>query len=78
MLNKPKIPPKLGQLLAKGERGEKATILLTDGRKVTCQVEMLTYANKSDSDDSDMMVASIRYDDGSGELLAEEDINKVF
>lgn len=78
MSNRPQIPPKLGQLLAKGEKKENVTILLSDGRKVTCRFEMLTFANKSDDDDSDIMVASVRYDNGSGELLAEEDINKIF
>lgn len=78
MSNRPQIPPKLGQLLAKGKKKENVTILLSDGRKVTCRFEMLTFANKSDDDDSDIMVASVRYDNGSGELLAEEDINKIF
>lgn len=77
MAYKPQIPPKLRQLHARGEAGEDVTLLLADGRRVTCRFEMLTYANKSDDDDSDIMVASVRYDYGGGELLAEEDIEKV-
>ena len=37
----------------------------------------LRYANKSDTDDTDVMVARIKYGDGNGELLAEEDIKEV-
>ena len=72
-----KISPNLKKIFEKGERGEKLTLLLTDGRRIECRFEMLTYANKSVTDDTDVMVARIKYGDGSGELLAEEDIKEI-
>lgn len=51
--------------------------MLTDGRHIKCKFEMLTYANKSDTDDTDIMVARVIYEDGIGELLAEENIKEV-
>lgn len=72
-----KISPNLKKIFEKGERGEVLTLLLADGRRVKCRLEMLTYANKSDTDDTDVMVARIKYGDGNGELLAEEDIKEV-
>lgn len=72
-----KISPNLKKIFEKGERGEVLTLLLADGRRVKCRLEMLTYANKSDTDDTDVMVVRIKYGDGNGELLAEEDIKEV-
>lgn len=72
-----KLQPKLWSLLKKGEDGKEISLLLSDGRKVKCRFEMLTYANKSDDDDTDIMVALVRYGHGGGELLAEEDIEEV-
>lgn len=72
-----KIPPKLKRAFEKGEAGQELLLLLTDGRRVKCKFEMLTYANQSDDDDTDVMVALVRYDSGDGELLAEEDIKEV-
>ena len=51
-----KISPNLKKIFEKGERGEVLTLLLADGRRVKCRFEMLTYANKSDTDDTDVMV----------------------
>lgn len=76
MACKPKISPKLKELSRRGENGKKVQMLLTDGRKVTVQFEMLTYANKSDDDDTDVLVASVIHDNQFAELLAEEDIEK--
>ncbi len=73
----PKISPNLKKLLEKGE-GSNVLIKLFDGRKVSCKFDMLTYANKSDDDDSDVMVASVRYSEEYGELLTEEDILEVY
>lgn len=74
---KPQIPPKLYELSQKGKDGKEIRLRLSDSRKITCFFEMLTYANKSDDDDTDIMVALVRYKGGDGELLAEEDIKEV-
>ncbi len=75
---KPQISPKLYELWTKGEKEERVKLLLSDGRRVTCKFDCLTYANTSDDDDdTDIMVASVDYNDKYGELLAEEDIEKV-
>lgn len=74
---KPNITPKLKAVLEKGEGGEFFDMILKDGRKVTCKLDCLTYANKSDDDDTDVMVASVDYRGGDGELFAEEDIKEV-
>lgn len=74
---KPQISPKLRELWTKGEKEEWVKLLLSDGRRVTCRFDCLTYANTSDDDDTDIMVASVDYNDEYGELLAEEDIEKV-
>ncbi len=72
-----KISPNLKRMFEKGSKGEKLVLSLADGRRMECEFEMLTYANKSDDDDTDVMVALVRHKDGSGELLAEEDIKEV-
>ncbi len=72
-----KIPPKLKMIFEKGEKGKELSLILSDGRRVKCKFEMLTYANRSDDDDTDIMVALVRYKGGDGELLAEEDIKEV-
>lgn len=77
MRYKAMITPKLRQIFEKGEKGEAFDLILKDGRRVTCKLDCLTYANKSDDDDSDIMVASVDYLGGGGELFAEEDIEKV-
>ena len=41
------------------------------------KTKMEPNANQSDDDDTDVMVALVRYDSGDGELLAEEDIKEV-
>lgn len=74
---KPNITPKLKTVLEKGEGGGFFDMVLKDGRKVTCKLDCLTYANKSDDDDTDVMVASVDYRGGGGELFAEEDIKEV-
>ncbi len=73
----PKISPNLKKLLEKGE-GNNVSMKLSDGRKVSCRFEMLTYANKSDDDDTDVMVALVKYTKNYGELLREEDILEVY
>lgn len=77
MIQKPKISRRLAELLEKGRNGQTVKMLLCDGRKVSCKFEMLTYANVSDDDDADVMVASVKYDSGCGELLTEEDIKEI-
>lgn len=77
MIYKPQIPPKLLSLSKKGADGKEIKMILLDGREVSCKFEMLTYANASDDDDSDVMVASVKYDEGYSELLAEEDIKEI-
>ncbi|MBS6644536.1 MAG: hypothetical protein KH366_13235 [Clostridiaceae bacterium] len=74
---KPQIPPKLYELSQKGKDGKEVKLQLSDGRKISCRFEMLTYANTSDEDDTDIMVALVKYKNG-GELLAEEDIKQIF
>lgn len=78
MMYKAIITEKLLALSQKGSDGREVRLRLTDGRKVSCRFEMLTYANVSDDDDSDVMVAGVRYADDFRELLAEEDIVEVF
>jgi len=73
----PKITPRLKEILKKGEGGDFFDLILKDGRRVTCKLDCLTYANKSDDDDTDIMVASVDYPKGGGELFAEEDIKEV-
>lgn len=77
MSYKPNITPRLRKILEKGEDGEFFDMVLKDGRRVTCNLDCLTYANKSDDDDRDIMVASVNYCGGGGELFAEEDIAEV-
>lgn len=74
---KPQISPKLYELSQKGKDGKEVKLQLSDGRKISCCFEMLTYANTSDEDDTDIMVALVKYKNG-GELLAEEDIKQIF
>lgn len=78
MAYKAKITPKLLALSQKGIDGKEVGLLLADGKKVFCKFEMLTYANISNDDDTDVMVACVKYGDGFRELLAEEDIKEVF
>lgn len=77
MAIQPKIPPKLNELLVRGENKKSVDLLLTDGRKISCKFDCLTYMNTSDEDDTDVMVASVQYDYGGGELLAEDDIEMI-
>lgn len=77
MSYEPKITPKLKEILKKGENGNFFDLILKDGRRITCKLDCLTYANKSDDDDTDVMVASVDYPEGGGELFAEEDIEDV-
>lgn len=74
---KANITPRLREILEKGENGEFFDMILKDGRRVTCKLDCLTYTNKSDDDDTDIMVASVDYRGGGGELFAEEDIKEV-
>ena len=76
MAYRPNISPKLLELTKRGENGKKEQMLLADGSKVTAKFEMLTYANKSDDDDTDVLVASVKYNDHFSEILAEEDIKE--
>lgn len=61
MKYKAKISPKLLELSRRGAGGKKVKLLLADGREMCCRFEMLTYANKFDDDDSDVMVAYVKY-----------------
>lgn len=76
MAYKANISPKLRELSQRGEKGKEVKMLLADGRKVSARFEMLTYANKSDDDDTDILVASVKYNNQFSELLAEEDIEE--
>lgn len=77
MAYKAKISPKLARLSEKGKNGQIVNMVLSDGREIACRFEMLTYANASDEDDTDVMVASVKYGSGYGELLTEEDIKEI-
>lgn len=77
MRREPVISPNLKMIYEKAQRSETIELLLTDGRRVSCKLDCLTYANKSDDDDTDIMVALVNYTGGGGELLAEEDIEEV-
>ena len=77
MAKKPQISPMLRKVFEKGKKNEEMELLLADGRKVICKLDCLTYANKSDDDDADVMVALVCYKDGDGELFAEDDIVEV-
>lgn len=77
MKNIPKFPPKLLKIFELGEKGETINLVLKDGRRVECILDMITYANAPEDEDKDIFVASVDYPNGTGELLAEEDIEEV-
>ncbi|MGN0394915.1 MAG: hypothetical protein ACI4EF_06095 [Coprococcus sp.] len=77
MLRKPKYPPKLLKMYELGEKGETIKLVLKDGRKVECKLDMITYANDPEDEDKDILVASVDYPGDWGELLTEDDIVEV-
>lgn len=77
MQYKPKIPQKLNEILIKSEKNELLTLLLKDGRKVSCKLDCLTYTNASDDEDTDVMAALVRYHNGLEEIFIDDDIKQV-
>ncbi len=52
-------------------------VRLSDKKIIECTVDCLTYANKSDEDDTDEPVALVILRDGREMLLSENDILEI-